>query len=128
DRDDRADAFCRADGELAAMQLQQRARYCQAKARACMVLRELILHLLEGLAEPPQRLAGNAAARILDGDHRSIRLLAGADPDLAVLIGELVGIGEEVDQYLLDRPAFGDDRHAFGDILRNLDLLLLRLQ
>ena len=98
------------------MQIGQRSCDGEAKARAVIGLGELALDLLERPAEPHQRLRRNSDAGV--GDHQDDRILPppAANDHPAVVGRELDGVGQQIDDDLLDRPAVGDDRYRAFDV------------
>src|SRR5262249_26994636 len=90
----------------------------EPEARALVALRELALDLLEWPAEPLEGVAWNADPVVGDADDHRAADGAAAQPHASALGRELDGVGQEVEDDLLDRAAVSHHSQIgieFGD-------------
>ena len=88
----------------------------QPKTRA-LLLRSSPAALLERLEDPFLVLGGHADAGVGHRDHKFGALAVGADADAAAVGGELHGVGEQVEDHLLESELVGVDRPDVGRYL-----------
>src|SRR5207244_766171 len=86
------------------------------ETRALVGLGELALDLFERLAQPPQRGGRDADAGVGDHEHDRVGQHVAAHGYVAVVGGEFYGIGQQVDEDLLDRAAVGHHGNGAFDI------------
>ena len=107
----------------AAMQLRQALHQRQAKPRSAGLAVEAVVDLAEGLEDAGQLFGGNAGAVVIDAEfHAAGAADAAGDGDMAAGRGELGGIGNQVQQHLLERALVGHQqrqfrRHGDGEFL-----------
>ena len=89
------------------MQLDQGAGDGEPESAALMALGELVLHLLERPPELGDVVLGDADAGILDGDFHVAARTRQMHVDAAAVAGEFHGVGEEIEEHLLQRAAVG---------------------
>src|SRR5260221_8887999 len=104
------------------MQLGHRPRQRQAEPRALVLAGEAAVDLAEGAQRGFEIVRGDADAGVLDRQAEPVRVVAGADRDAAAGGGELDGIGQQVEQDLLEPPAVAEQvGQARRQRLRELD-------
>ena len=106
------------------MQLDQGAGDGEPEPAALMALGELVLHLLE---RPPQLgdvVLGDADAGILDGDFHVAARTRQMHVDAAAVAGELHGVGEEIEEHLLQRAAVGLQHQMLRPVAIERDVAL----
>ena len=94
------------------MQLDQRARDGEPKPAALMALGELVLDLLEGPAELTISASGMPMPVSLMAMRTRPRRPRQMHVDAAAVAGEFDGIGQEIEEHLLQRAAVGFDHEA----------------
>ena len=105
--DARALAEAAADVDLAAVQADEALDDRQAETRPVLAAVIRCIGLEEGLAQARQVGLADADAVILDGDREIRPIAQRADGNGAATLGELDGVGNEVDQDLVEGAAVG---------------------
>ena len=94
------------------------------EARPAARLGELVLHLLEGPAQLLDVARRNADAGVANGNrHHAVGGQRG-NGDAAALRRELHGVGQKVDQHLLEGAAVGPQREALRHLALHADAAL----
>src|SRR5580692_6120324 len=97
--------------EFAAMQLDQGLGDRQAETGALVAARQMVFHLLKRLEYLLQMVAWNADPGILDRDHQiSLAVAPATDDDAAARLGKFDGVGEKIEQDLLELDLIDPDQ------------------
>src|SRR5580704_5576629 len=97
--------------EFAAVQLDQCFGDRQAETRALVPARQMVFHLLKRFEHLLQMVAWNADPGILDRDHQiSLAVAPATDDDAAARLGKFDGVGEKIEQDLLELDLIDPDQ------------------
>src|SRR4029078_2794732 len=107
-------SFAARDAQAAAMQFDERTGDGKPKPASLMALGELVLDLLEGAAELGDVGFGNADAGVLDGDLHMTARARQLYLDAAAVASELHGIGQQIEEDLLQCATVRFERQMQG--------------
>src|SRR6266545_3991575 len=117
------------DGDVAAMQRQQPLHDREAEPGAVVAAVVGGARLEERVADARQILGIDADAGVGDGDRDGAALVTRAHRHLAAAVGELDGVGYQVEHDLVERALVGHDvRHIVRQPRGELDVGFLRLK